>query len=91
MIGILKLVSVISTKGIERRVVQLLGEVAAGGVETDGGMGVEKTQSGINLDGLTLKQAESVKEVKGIESVNFIQNEVVVSDKYQPVEDARVG
>ena len=81
---------VISTKGMSAGGVAIRG-VAAGGVETDGGMGVEKTQSGINLGGLTLKQAESVKEVKGIESVNFVQNEVVVSDKYQPVEDARGG
>lgn len=81
---------VISTKGMSAGGAAISG-VAAGGVETDGGMGVEKTQSGINLGGLTLKQAESVKEVKGIESVNFIQNEVVVSDRYQPVEDARGG
>lgn len=81
---------VISTKGMSAGGAAISG-VAAGGVETDGGMGVEKTQSGINPGGITLKQAESVKEVKGIESVNFIQNEVVVSDKYQPVEDARGG
>ena len=81
---------VISTKGMSDGGAAI-GGIVAGGVETDGGMGVEKTQSGINLGGLTLKQAESVKEVKGIESVNFIQNEIVVSDKYQPVEDARGG
>lgn len=81
---------VISTKGMSDGGAAI-GGIAAGGVETDGGMGVEKTQSGINFSGLTLKQAESVMEVKGIESVNFIQNEVVASDKYQPVEDARGG
>lgn len=81
---------VISTKGMSAGGAAISG-VAAGGVETDSGMGVEKAQSGIKLGGLTLKQAESVKEVKGIESVNFIQNEIVVSDKYQPVEDARGG
>lgn len=81
---------VISTKGMSAGGAAI-GGVAAGGVETDSGMGVEKAQSGIKLGGLTLKQAESVKEVKGIESVNFIQNEIVVSDKYQPVEDARGG
>jgi len=81
---------VISAKGMSAGGAAISG-VAAGGVETDGGTGVEKTQSGINLGGLTLRQAELVKEVKGIESVNFIQNEVVVSDKYQPVEDARGG
>lgn len=81
---------VISTKGMSAGGAAI-GGVVAGGVETDSGMGVEKAQSGINLGGLTLKQAESVKEVKGIESVNFIQNEIVVSDKYQPVEDARGG
>ena len=81
---------VISTKGMSAGGAAISG-VAAGGVETDGGMGVEKTQSGINFSGLTLKQAESVKEIKGIESVNFIQNEIVASDKYQPVEDARGG
>ena len=81
---------VISTKGMSAGGAAISG-VAAGGVETDGGMGVEKRQSGINFSGLTLKQTESVKEVKGIELVNFIQNEIVASDKYQPVEDARGG
>lgn len=81
---------VISTKGMSAGGAAI-GGIATGGVETDGGTGVEKTQSGINLGGLTLRQAELVKEVKGIESVNFIQNEVVASDKYQPVEDARGG
>ena len=61
---------VISAKGMSAGGAAIAG-VAAGGVETDGGIGVEKTQSGINFSGLTLKQAESVKEVKGIESVNF--------------------